>query len=95
MQYETGPAELALREHIKHPPNKPTADGSFLRISNITTCDRKQVFDGMGVPRIEAGPNAVNGFVAKEIGNTMHEHVQAAFNEKVPCLLYTSPSPRD
>ena len=83
MQYETGPAELALRESIRRPPNKPTADGSFLRISNITTCDRKQVFDGMGVPRIEAGPNAVNGFVAKEIGNTMHGHVQAAFNEKV------------
>ena len=83
MQYETGPAELALRESIRRPPNKPTADGSFLRISNITTCDRKQVFDGMVVPRIEAGPNAVNGFVAKEIGNTMHGHVQAAFNEKV------------
>ena len=83
MQYETGPAELALRESIRRPPNKPTADGSFLRTSNITTCDRKQVFDGMGVPRIEAGPNAVNGFVAKEIGNTMHGHVQAAFNEKV------------
>ena len=83
MQYETGPAELALRESLRRPPNKPTAVGSFLRISNITTCDRKQVFDGMGVPRIEAGPNAVNGFVAKEIGNTMHGHVQAAFNEKV------------
>ena len=83
MQYETGPAELALRESIRRPPNKRTADGAFLRISNITTCDRKQVFDGMGVPRIEAGPNAVNGFVAKEIGNTMHGHVQAAFNEKV------------
>ncbi len=84
MQFETGPAELALREHIKHPPNKPTADGSFLRISNITTCDRKQVFDGMGVPRIEAGPNAVNGVVAKQIGNAMHEHVQAAFKEQIP-----------
>tara|TARA_E500000081_G_C6093536_1_gene333953 strand:- start:1 stop:801 length:801 start_codon:yes stop_codon:yes gene_type:complete len=84
MQYETGggPAELALRKYIRHPDNKPTADGSFLRISSITTCDRKQVFDGMGVPRIEAGENAVNGFVAREVGNTMHDHIQQAFKEK-------------
>lgn len=82
MQYETGggPAELALRKYIRHPDNKPTADGSFLRISSITTCDRKQVFDGMGVPRIEAGLNAVNGFVAREVGNTMHDHIQQAFS---------------
>ena len=84
MQYETGPAQNVLERYIRHPANKPTADGSFLRISNITTCTRKQVLDGMGVPRIEAGPNAVNGFVAKEIGNTMHQHVQAAFEEYVP-----------
>ena len=84
MQYEKGPAQNVLERYIRHPANKPTADGSFLRISNITTCARKQVFDGMGVPRIEAGPNAVNGFVAKEIGNTMHQHVQAAFEEYVP-----------
>ena len=81
MQYETGrgPAELALREYIRHPENKPTADGSFLRISNITTCDRKQVFDGMGVPRVDAGENAVNGYVAREFGNTMHNDIQQAF----------------
>ena len=84
MQYETGPAQSVLEEYIRHPANKPTADGSFLRISNVTTCERKQVFDGMGLARIEAGPNAVNGFVAKEIGNTMHEHVQTAFKERVP-----------
>ncbi|MAZ23662.1 MAG: hypothetical protein CMB22_02505 [Euryarchaeota archaeon] len=86
MQYEIGegPAELALREHIRHPDNKPTADGSFLRISSITTCDRKQILDGMGVPKIEAGKNAVNGFVAREVGNTMHDHIQQAFNDKVP-----------
>ena len=81
MQYETGqgPAELALREYIRYPENKPTADGSFLRISNITTCDRKQVFDGMGVPRVDVGENAVNGYVAREFGNTMHNDIQQAF----------------
>jgi len=84
MQYETGPAQSVLEDYIRHPASKPTADGSFLRVSNVTTCARKQVFDGMGVPRIETGPNAVNGFVAREIGNTMHEHVQAAFKERVP-----------
>lgn len=84
MQYEKGPALSVLEEYIRHPENKSTADGSFLRISNITTCERKQVFDGMGVPRIDAGPNAVNGFVAREIGNTMHEHLQSAFKEMVP-----------
>ncbi len=84
MQYEKGPALSVLEEYIRHPENKSTADGSFLRISNITTCERKQVFDGMGVPRIDAGPNAVNGFVAREIGNTMHEHIQVAFKERVP-----------
>ena len=84
MQYIEGPAELALRAHIRHPDNKPTADGSFLRLSSITTCDRKQMFDGMGIPRIEAGENAVNGFVAREVGNTMHDHIQQAFSNKVP-----------
>ena len=84
MQYETGPAQSVLEDYIRHPASKPTADGSFLRISNVTTCARKQIFDGMGLPRVEAGPNAVNGFVAKEIGNTMHEHIQAAFKERVP-----------
>ena len=84
MQYETGPAQTVLEEYIRYPANKPTADGSFLRISNVTTCARKQIFDGMGLPRVEAGPNAINGFVAKEIGNTMHEHIQAAFKEHVP-----------
>ncbi len=81
MQYETGqgPAELALREYIRYPENKPTADGSFLRISNITTCDRKQVFAGMGVPRVDVGENAVNGYVAREFGNTMHNDIQQAF----------------
>ena len=79
MPHKTSIAELALREHVKLPPYKPTADGSFLRISNVTTCDRKQVFDGMQLPRIEAGPDALNGFVAKEIGNTMHAHLQEAF----------------
>jgi hypothetical protein len=33
----------------------------------------------MGVPRIDAGENAVNGYVAREIGNTMHGHIQEAF----------------
>ncbi len=84
MQYETGPAQSVLEDYIRHPASKPTADGSFLRISNVTTCARKQIFDGMGLPRIEAGPNAVNGFVAKEIGNIMHEHIQSAFKERVP-----------
>ena len=84
MQYEEGPTEILLRDYIRYPENKPTADGSFLRISNITTCDRKQIFDGFKLPRIEAGPNALNGFVAKEIGNTMHEHIQNVFKERVP-----------
>jgi len=86
MQYAIGegPAEQTLREYISHPDNKPTADGSFLRVSNITTCDRKQILDAMGVPRIETGQNAVNGFVAREVGNTMHDHIQQAFNDKVP-----------
>tara|TARA_B100001996_G_scaffold81846_1_gene60370 strand:+ start:750 stop:1439 length:690 start_codon:yes stop_codon:yes gene_type:complete len=42
------------------------------------------MLDGMHLPRIEAGPNAVNGFVAREVGNTMHDHIQQAFNDKVP-----------
>ena len=84
MQYETGPAASVLSEYIRYPENKPTADGSFLRVSNITTCDRKQMLDGMQMRRIDAGPNAINGFVAREIGNTMHEHIQTAFKEQVP-----------
>ena len=84
MQYEKGPALTVLENYIRRPDNKPTADGSFLRVSSITTCDRKQIFDGMGIPRVEAAENAVNGFVAREVGNTMHEHIQAAFKEMVP-----------
>lgn len=84
MQYEKGPAQSVLEEYIRRPDNKPTADGSFLRVSSITMCDRKQIFDGMHIPRIEAGENAINGFVAREVGNTMHEHIQAAFKEMVP-----------
>lgn len=75
-----GLAELALREHIRVPEPKPTADGSFLRISSITTCDRKQILDGMQVPTVNVGFNALNGFVAREIGNMLHGEIQQAFS---------------
>ena len=74
-----GLAELALCKHIEVPTPKPTADGSFLRISNITSCDRKQILDGLKVPVTNTGPNAINGFVARELGTMMHEHIQDAF----------------
>ena len=37
------------------------------------------MFDGMGVARVDAGENAVNGYVAREFGNTMHNDIQQAF----------------
>jgi len=76
---ETQLAELALREYVRVPELKPTADGSFLRLSAITTCDRKQVLDAMQVPTVNIGPDAINGFVAREIGNMMHAYIQEAF----------------
>ena len=76
---ETKLAELALREYVRIPELKPTADGSFLRLSSITQCERKQVLNAMEVPTVNGGPDAVNGFVAREIGNMMHAYIQEAF----------------
>ena len=76
---ETGLAELALRKHIRIPEPKPTADGSFLRLSNFTTCDRNQICDAMKVPTVNVGMNALNSFVAREIGNMLHSQIQEAF----------------
>jgi len=76
---ETKLAELALREYVRVPELKPTADGSFLRLSSITQCDRKQILNAMEVPTVNIGPEALNGFVAREIGNMMHAYIQEAF----------------
>ena len=76
---ETRLAELALREYVRVPELKPTADGSFLRLSSITQCDRKQILDAMQIPTVNLGPDALNGFVAREIGNMMHAYIQEAF----------------
>ena len=72
-------AELVLRDFVRVPEPKPTADGSFLRISSITSCDRKQIFDGFQLPVRYEGDEAINGFVAREIGNTLHDCIQDAF----------------
>ena len=72
-------AELVLRDFVRVPEPKPTADGSFLRISSITSCDRKQIFDGFQLPIRYEGDEAINGFVAREIGNTLHDCIQEAF----------------
>ena len=76
---ETKLAELALREYVRVPELKPTADGSFLRLSSITQCERKQVLNGMEVPTVNLGPDALNGFIAREIGTMMHAYIQEAF----------------
>ena len=76
---ETRLAELALREYVRVPELKPTADGSFLRLSSITQCDRKQILDAMQIPTVNLGPDALNGFVAREIGTMMHAYIQEAF----------------
>ncbi len=59
--------------------SKPTADGSFLRVSSIGNCIRQQIYDGLRAP-VEAGnpDTAANGLVAREIGNTLHSQVQCA-----------------
>jgi len=74
-------AELILRDFVRRPEPKPTADGSFLRLSSITSCERKQIFDGFQMPVEYVGDEAINGYVAREIGNTLHDSIQDAFTK--------------
>lgn len=58
---------------------KATADGSFLRASGVSSCIRKQIYDGLELPFSTFNfENAANGLIAREIGNTLHEQIQSA-----------------
>ncbi len=62
--------------------HKPTADGSFLRASSVGACVRKQIYDGLQLPASTINyENAVNGLVAREIGNTLHHQIQCALQQ--------------
>ena len=61
---------------------KPTADGSFLRASGVGSCIRKQIYDGLELPPSTVDyQNSVNGLVAREIGNTLHEQIQLSLQK--------------
>lgn len=69
----------ALADFGAKDDKKPTADGSFLRASSVSSCIRKQIYDGLELPFSTANlQNSTNGLVAREIGNTLHEQIQRA-----------------
>lgn len=73
---------------------KATADGSFLRASSVGSCVRKQIYDGLELPSSTVNyDNAVNGLVAREIGNTLHEQIQLAMQKSLSFVDFVAEVP--